>query len=258
MGVTIELSPRDATRLNTEINRLAEQTGQTLRQVLPAQMRLLATDFSYVTREKGDQKSDKGVAENRVAIVIGAVYPSVGWVVNRLKRVNGDIADGFVAAWNKRKWQNAQAILDKNLPRLRITIGKFDGGALHEKERWKKRVTHRLLVTGSYNSVGVYMRKIQKRIGFAKAGFAAAARDLGGTRGIPGWVTRHKGSPGSGRVTGDGKTLQVTMTNNVKYIRKAFKTVDESAALKFRADQVTSVLQRIQDRKVKAAMRKMR
>jgi len=96
---------------------------------------------------------------------------------------------------------------------------------------------------------------MKKLVGFAKGGFATAAKQLGGVRGIPQFATRHK-SPGAGRIVENGDKLSVEMTNNVRYIRQALKPADESIALGHRTKMVGAVLQRIQDRKIQAAMRR--
>lgn len=70
-------------------------------------------------------------------------------------------------------------------------------------------------------SIAKIRSKAEKRIGLAKYGWAMAARALGGTRGLPAWITRSKGAKfrgaGSATVhTGENGT-QVTLRNNVPY-----------------------------------------
>jgi len=132
-------------------------------------------------------------------------------------------------------------------------VGAFDGGEAHRSQSGQKSITKRICVPG-YTRVTAYANATARKSGFAKGGFAAASRQLGGVRGIPGWATRQK-SPGTGKVTGDGVTLSVEMVNNVEYLRQAMKPNDEAAAVAHRAKQVGSVLKRIQDRKVKQIMK---
>lgn len=138
---------------------------------------------------------------------------------------------------------------------MNISVGAFDGGKLHKEQSEQKNVSRRLLVAG-YSRVEAYANKTARMSGFAKGGFATAARQLGGVRGIPGWATRQK-APGTGTVTGDGKTLTVTMTNSVNYLGAgALKKGDESIAVSNRQKNVTILLDRIQTNKIKKLMRR--
>jgi len=254
--VNIHLNNQDEARLNLALNRLAEGTGKTLREVLPAQMRLFATDLAYVTRPKGKGSNDNADHKKSIADRIRSVYPSVGWVVNQLKTVNEPLAGRFASMMSTRGTSaKAQQILDTNLPRLRIKIGPWDGGELHRAEQFKKRVTHRLLVP-TQSKVESYIKATQQKSGFAKGGFATAARQLGGVRGIPGFATRQK-APGTGTVTGDGKTLTVTMTNEVRHLQEALSKADISVASNVRESKATKLLRDIQERRIKEAMKSL-
>lgn len=249
--IEIRADSRDLARLNVDMNRLAESTGKTLKEVLPSQMRLLAVDLAKVTlpRSKASKKSMDNV-KGRIA----AIYLNPGSVVNKLKTKNEGAAGSFADHISKRNYNKAQSIVTRYLPGLNIRVGAFDGGALHRKQRSDKKITQRLCVPG-YSRVKAYANKTALKVGFAKGGFAAAARQLGGVRGIPGFATRQK-SPGRGIVAGDGTKLSVTMINDVSHIRHALPKGSESAAIAHRSKQVGSVLQRIQDRKIKQIMRR--
>lgn len=253
MDIKLEAHPADLARLNQNLNRLAEGTGKTLKEVLPSQMRLLATDLAAVTSPKGKGTQDNQKAMENVKIRISEIYPPIGKIVNLLKKRSEGIAGSFAGYMTRRQTTKAQKILDQYLPELNIRIGPFDGGFLHNAQREQKKITKRLLVAG-YSRVTAYANKAARRVGFAKGGFATASKQLGGVRGIPGFATRQK-SPGGGTVTGDGKTLSVTMTNGVDYLRNALNSGDESRAVSHRAKQVSALLQRIQDRKIKQIIR---
>ena len=252
MNLEIKAHPGDLAALNLTLNRLAEGTGKTLKEVLPSQMRLLAADLASVTSPKGKGTRDNAKAMEKVIARISDVYPHPGAVVKKLQQVNQGAAGKFASFLTSRKVASAQKILNEFLPSLNITIGAFDGGSLHQSQREQKKITRRLLVAG-YTRVASYAKKTARKVGFAKGGFATAASQLGGVRGIPGFATRQK-SPGTGIVTGDGKTLTVTMTNGVKYLRNALNSADESRAITHRTKQIESTLKRIQDRKVRQAM----
>lgn len=65
-----------------------------------------------------------------------------------------------------------------------------------------------------------HIARQQKKAGLAKGGWATCARLLGGTRGIPGWVSRHKKAQGSIIDQTKGKDPSVTLVNGVPYSRE--------------------------------------
>lgn len=253
MEINVKADPFDLARLNQNFNTLAEETGKTLKEVLVPQMRLLASDLAYMTSPKGKSTQDNKKAMENIMSRISAIYPHTGVVVKILQQKNPGVAGKFAGFVTTRKVASAQKILNEYLPELNIKIGPFDGGALHQAHRNQKKITQRLLVAG-YTRVTAYAKKTARKAGFAKGGFATAAKQLGGVRGIPGFATSQK-SPGTGTVTGEGKTLTVTITNGVKYIRDALTPADESQAINHRRRQVESVFLTIQNRKIKRAMR---
>lgn len=254
MNVTLKPDPADLRRLNDALTELARETRKTVRQVMPAQMRLLATDFAAVTRPKGKSQADKEAGESKITAKVREVYPHPGYIVNMLNKVDPGLGVRFGSLLKRKKYAEAKQITDKQLPGLRLDVGLFDFGQLHKSMRFKKRVTHRLVVS-DYSKVQAYIRQKIKFVGFAKGGFATASRQLGGTRGIPQFATRHKAS-GTGRIVESGDALSVEMINGVSYLREAFSAADESVALGHRTKMVGEVLKRIQDRKIEKALRK--
>jgi len=253
MALKIEPHQGDLQALNRDLNRLAEETGKTLKEVLIPQARLFAADLAYWTAPVGKGSQDNLKAMENVKIRISEIYPTIGRVVNLLKKRSDGLAGSFANYITKRQNAKAQRILDQYLPELNITIGSFDGGALHQAQREQRKVTQRLLVAG-YTRVTAYINKTTRKVGYAKGGFATASRQLGGVRGIPGFATRQK-APGKGIVTGDGKTLTVTIENHVKYLKNAFIEGGEYYAENHRQKQVTALLKKIQDRKIKNIIR---
>ena len=254
MNINLRADERSMRELNLALNRLAESTGKTLKEVLPSQMRLLATDLAFVTYPKGKGTKDNADHQKKIKGRIAEVYPHIGTIVNQLKEIEPKVVGRFTKYMASRQYGQAKLILDKYMPNMNITIGAFDGGALHKEQMNKRRVARRHLTTG-YNRVEAYANKIVKRSGFAKGGFATASRQLGGVRGIPGFATRQN-APGSGSITGDGKTLTVTIVNGVNHLKYALKPRDESFAVSNRQKNVTILLDRIQTNKIKKLMRR--
>lgn len=253
MGISIELHSRDTNKLNSVINQLAVETGQTLREVLPSEMRLLASDLAFNTYPRGKGSGDNKAHKEKIKSRIRDVYPNVGYVVNLLKKENEGAAGNFAGLIERRQFSKAQSILNGFLPQMNIRIGGFDGGSLHKSQNGQKRITSRLMSPG-YTRVNSYINRTANKSGYAKGGFATAARQLGGVRGIPGWATRQK-APGTGTITGDGESLTVTLTNNVNHLHYALKPHNEATAVNFRSKQVGARLRLIQTRKINKAMK---
>jgi len=239
----------DQGELDRAIQRLADSSNLTVREVVPAQMRLLAADLSKNTRPVND---DTAKAQKKIRGRIQAVYPSMGVVVSLLKKVNDGVAMRFEKLVKARRESDAATLLNQYLGTgVRYSVGAFDGGALHVAQAFSKHVTKALVcpASGAVNvRVEAYIKKVEKRVGFAKGGFAAAARDLGGVRGIPGYVTRQP-SPGSGSIQEREDGITVSIQNDVTYIGAALDHAGEQRAIDFRAKQTGLVLQRMQDRR---------
>lgn len=247
-NVTMRFS--DIAELDSAIQKLADAAGTTAREVLPAQMRLFAADLAFNTRPIGKTAAAQKEGQEKVERRITAVYPSVGMMAELLGQKEERLKNAFIASIKKKEYAPAARLLN-DIFAAKYTIGEFDGGDLHKKQQFTRRVDQRLVVI-NFTKVTQYIRETKKLVGFAKGGFAAAARQLGGVRGIPGFATRQP-APGSGSVTGDGKTLTVTMTNGVRYIEDALDAHGEARAIEFRQKAVTAVIKRMMARKMKSA-----
>lgn len=251
--VTLRFS--DIAELDASIQRLADASGITAREVLPAQMRLFAADLAFNTRPIGKTSAAQKEGQKKVEARIRWVYPSVAIMADLLERKEERLKKAFIARVKKKEFAGAARILN-DVFEGSYTIGNFDGGELHQKQQFSRRVANRLVVI-NYPKVEAYIREKKKLVGFAKGGFAAAARQLGGVRGIPGFATRQN-APGTGSVTGDGKTLTVTMTNGVRYIEDALDAHGEARAIAYRERAVSALIKRMMDRRMKQASRSLK
>lgn len=248
--VTLRFS--DISELDAAIQRLADASGSTAREVLPAQMRLFAADLAFNTRPIGKTAAAQKTGQDKVDRRINFIYPSIGMMANLLGGKEERLKKAFIAQIKKRNFPAAAKLLNDLLPGT-YTVGEFDGGVLHKDQQFSRLADKRLVVI-NHTKVGQYIREKKKLVGFAKGGFAAAARQLGGVRGIPGFATRQN-APGLGSVTGDGRALTVTMTNGVKYIRDALDEHGEARAIEHRKKAVDAVIRRMMDRKLRQAIR---
>lgn len=249
MNISEVLEFSSISELDSVVSRLTDLSSKTAREVLTSEMRLLAVALSFNTRPLGSESESGAILKKKIDSRIRFIYPSVGEIVNLLKNKEERLGKAFSAMIRKHRYSEAAKMLNNIFP-SKYSVGEFDGGTLHRNQKFSEKIIYRLVVI-NYPRVNSYSRDKQKLAGYAMGGFAAAARQLGGTRGIPGFASRQP-SPGSGSVTESGGELSVTMTNGVKYIRQALDPHGEARALEFRKRSVEAVIQAIMDRKLKS------
>jgi len=229
----------DLKEFNDALYKLARATGKDFGFVVKRNARLLAVGLAIYTQPWGGEAGnfaasgknlkyngldDRKRGEAAVRRDIGRVYRTIDIIYEQIKTQSKDsrAARAFYGAAINGKVERAQRILRS----LRIfdrgaTIGKFDRGAQHQARRNKRgRVSGSradIIVTDS-KKIAIYTKKIERRVGKAKGGWAGAAKDLGGMRGLPQWVTRHKGGGHAEDRTGDTSYPHATLHNDVPYI----------------------------------------
>ena len=82
--VTLRFS--DISELDSSIQKLADAAGSTVREVLPAQMRLFAADLAFNTRPIGKTAAAQKDGQKKVEDRIRWVYASVGMMADLLGR----------------------------------------------------------------------------------------------------------------------------------------------------------------------------
>lgn len=252
---TFGLNTVDHAEFNRGIQKLADAAGKGAKEVMIPQARLFCADLAYNTRPIGKTAKDGKDHREKVKNRINSIYLTVGAAVNIIKEQSPAGAVVFRKMLRKRDYTEARKIMNE-FARGHWSVGTFDGGKLHRDQRYTRGLRIRMVVIDKA-AVTAYIKKTVKLSGFAKAGFAAAARQLGGIRGIPGFVTRQK-APGRGKVSGDKKTLKIEIFNDVRYLEFALDHTGEDRALAHRSRQITSILKRMGDRKFKKASKSLK
>lgn len=253
----IDLSTSSAQELDRAIQRLADASGEVVKDTLTKQARLLCVDFALNTRPLEKGKGGKEKAEENIKNKILSIYVPVGVGFEILETHKVGYGAAFLRMIKAGNTGQAALYLSK-YSRKNFTVGMFDGGTLHKEQAFKGRTSKRMIVLNFDSAVKKYIKTIIKRVGYAKGGFATAARELGGTRGIPGFASRHTSAPGKGTVEGNGKTLIVTIENGVKYARLALTPEKEEKALDFRKRQIESVLGRMMTSRARSVSSSLR
>ncbi len=149
-------------------------------------------------------------------------------------RINGYISNGNMKALREIAkdfgWNNARRTIDP---------------AIHEAARTGRRKKVRkqpggmTLVLNTEEHLRRYIKKRQRMVGLTKAGWAKAADMIptsnkgNATRGIPQWVTRHKGKASASiqDMSRDEDNPRVSMTNQIPWTSNALSPSEARKAL---------------------------
>jgi len=237
----------DTSGLIKKIGEARAVTGQTLAAVLRSEGRLLAVELAMVTQPYGFDNKALQQGEAALARDYRKIYITddngLALVMSCGARAK-DRPAAQIRFDNYAKAGNGGA-LDKVMQdmHLKIDYARTAKPSYHDR-RWKNGRLHKgaNLAVLNPKSVGNLIKREQRKVGFAKSGWAACARELGGTRGIPQWVTRGK-CPG--RVIVDYKgpeNITVTLINEGNFTSRVLSQGGKALAISNRIQKIQSVL----------------
>lgn len=215
------------------IERWALATGKGFAEGIRKNARLICVNLALQTQPFGADALAKKQGEGAVARDVRKVYADAGTAYNWLKKLaaNGrqtgeQVARAFYGAVARGNIDRARRILEHSgIPEKGIVLGDFDGGAAHKRRRNARgRVgggRHPSMVVLDRKKVERYEKRLKSHVGIAKSGWADPARPMGGTRGIPQWVTRHKGFGRLEDLSEASNYPHVRVINDVPWIRHA-------------------------------------
>lgn len=96
------------------------------------------------------------------------------------------------------------------------------------------------------DKLGQYVQTVQRKVGIAKAGWAHCAKQLGGARGIPQWVTRHAGKRANGSVVDNSEATSdqyVIMSNHVPWIDNCLNEGQIKRALDIQKEKMIKAIE---------------
>jgi len=248
--------------------------------ILRSQARLLAENLAFQTQPFGKDQQARQMGEMAVERDIRKVYKTAGEIglsdslsysirhATRGQEKNksqtpDNAAKAFVYLVSKGKYTDARKLLQRvGVSEQEITqvpIGKMDGGQSHQTARHgtRKRVSKnqlplRVVADGQ---IKTYINKIRRNVGIAKAGWAACSRIIGGTRGIPQWVTRNIGRAGGGSVADssmDKRTPKVQLMNHVPWIDQCLSNSQLSQAVRIQYEKMVKAIDKAMRAEAKA------
>jgi hypothetical protein len=229
------------------LEELANVTGQEFSKLVRANGRSICVYLAYQTQPLGDDARAKSQGEQAIIRDLYRVYATPESVYDSMKKMAGhgkqtgeQIARAFYAAVANGKIERARKILHASgIQESRIDLGNWDDGKIHQRRRNARgRVSGRSpsLIVLKPEKLRAYAKKILRNVGIAKSSWADSARALGGVRGIPQWVTRHKGNGALEDQSGDFLYPHVRVISRVPWIKTVLTDRQMTEALRMQRE----------------------
>lgn len=244
-GVTIKLDDAD---FKKALLRFYVSQRKSWPEVIRSQGRLIAVNLAFQTQPFGNDEG-RTLGEGKVRSDIFKVYAAPGQVYKKIKEQSESQAKAFWSLLKKGKFQSAKTFLS----RLGISeyefaeIGYMDKGESHKNAKrsipYRTRISRNqkpFLIVADTKKLDPYITLISKRVGMTKSGWATCAKILGGTRGIPQWVTRHASKVGKGYVMDrtSGENPYVILVNEIPWVDKCLNEGQMQRALDIQKEKM--------------------
>ena len=225
LTMKIESSVHGDAEYAQKLRAFFNETGKELSTGLRQESRLMAVSLAHETQPYGNDKSAQALGQAAVNRDVRRLFATPQEAFALVLAQDGQaLADEFYVLTSQGKPADAQALLqNKSGSKVRgVPIADTPDPAIHRAGRMSNgRARNRISqIVLNPKARDRYIKQKQRLVGFAKSGWATCARILGGTRGIPGWVSRNKGG---GTVSDNSRALlnpSVTLKNTVSYIDK--------------------------------------
>lgn len=232
----------------------AERMERSVKGLVRREARLAAVSLAVSTQPFGDGTAARAAGGGATAGDIRRCYATPGQVYAAF----ADVRQAKAFYWNlmSGKFSAASTIVDQHCPIFRgVSISYFDPrihhGLRNSRGRIPKNQRPQQIVINP-KALDDYVKAEVKRVGFGKAGWASCARGLDGTRGIPGWVTRHR-APATVHERHVPGYSEITLTNQVPYAREILDAAGKSQAIDIANDRLFAALVNEEGRARRAA-----
>lgn len=210
----------------------ARIVGRTMQEEMVATARLVAVSLAASTQPYGKTNAARAAGEGAVARDVRKVFSSPSTVYEEIKGDDEDSARRFWRAFTRRDHSGMRD--EMTAASIDLEIVAAPDRSMHEAARGRRgrvKGRPRQMVTQG-GAIQKYIKERQKMVGFAKAGWAAAADDCGGHRGIPAWASgRHPSAPGAAQVIQSEIHPSVILKNDVSYVNEILPSGEIEAAV---------------------------
>jgi hypothetical protein len=215
---------------------------------LPEQLRragrLVAVSLATSAQPYGLTDNSRAIGETATGRDVRKCYATPADVFKAFPEKK--LANAFWYEIKRGNWSRAQGIMQARCPQFRSReIKPFDGGAAHRAARNSRgRVPKNqqpAFVVQTTRDLLAYLKNEVAQVGKGKGGWASCAKALGGTRGLPQWITRHK-SPGSVIEDQNKERPTITLRNDVEYAQSILSSVDKRIAVSIGLNRLSNAV----------------
>lgn len=253
MGAVVpELSVKvETARLNAAFSQLAIATGKSFGSIVLQNSRLIAWNLAHNSQPYGMTLAEKKTGEAAVARDIGNVFKSAAAIFELLKAEDEKLAKSWYALVKQGGYGQAEKLLrekskitDRNAPIFAPLDPRFHDNARGRGGRVNRHRAAQIVPDGK--SIKSYIKEVQQRVGFGKAGWITAGNQIGRVTRVPGWITRHGGrAPGSAIDNTKGIDPHVTLINGVSYIGSILPPHEIASALNMQREKMLSHIEHV-------------
>jgi hypothetical protein len=246
----ITFSVRD-NGFEANLREYARVKRQSIEVGIRQQARLLAVKLAFITKPYG---LDRGRSERAIARDVAYAAQDINYLLRKIDFAGSKFGIALEKAMRSGDVNKVRDIL-RNTKWKDVAISATVDVAKYQQTRTAGKVRKGLsskekqIVTGT-STVTKFVKERQKKAGLAKGGWAGAASALGGTRGIPAWVSRWKQYGGAREVLSGNKPT-VILQNNVKFLSEILKDSDVRLALSRQKRDFENHLKRVLREKAK-------
>ena len=274
MGASVTL---EKTGMEEFFEFYAKARQKTMPEVLRINARLLAVELAHRTQPYGKDDSVKKVGESAIARdLLGGKgrYGIFAPITEFIGQNAEENSTGTIRLFANKKGEvygtdKAHFLTSATPASMRgIHKGAFNNGRVSSAGSSDRKIGRWVFINKYFvpkTSLSKFVAAQQAKVGLAKSGWAACAKQLKGavkgspTRGIPRWVTRHLGDFGFGYIQDNADKADnpsITLTNTCRYADKVCPENTRAAAVAMvkqnMVKQVLSML-RYERKQMKAA-----
>lgn len=202
------------------IQRVALTSKKTAPAVMKQQAKLLFVEVAKITPPAGGAAGStlsgkEAEKAGKLAIVrdLHMIYGMPGRAYSDIQDHDQHAADGFWSCYKQGRMDDAAKIVKTHLNKSFVP---FDGGRAGRNLAHKKRKKEALFYITNPDALAAHIRELQQHVWYLASGWSPALRALGAN--VPYGVNMHNG-PGQLHVVANDQTIEITMTNEVRYAR---------------------------------------
>jgi hypothetical protein len=176
--ITVNLKLTGADDFLAALKKHPEKIGRTADSILKQEARGLAVSLAYQTAPEGLGEKGGAKLEKKIAMEIRQLFPTAknnGLIYKFIFMGNPELAKAYWRAYKSKDEKSVARIL-----RVAALPRGIDAGAHQSARRKGSLSSFRPKAMSTEASLQAYIKRSQRKVGLAKAGWAAAAKSLGG------------------------------------------------------------------------------